>query len=58
MNSKKTYAERLKKMKESIEKNKDLLDQEFPDDVTTTGSADLIRHKDTDKNSTEENPDE
>jgi hypothetical protein len=33
-------------MKESIEKNKELLKEKFPDDVTTTGNPDLIRDKD------------
>lgn len=46
MSGNKSYTERLKKMKESIEENKDLLKQKFPDDVTTTGSPDLIRDKD------------
>ena|GEM_PF-4111998 len=33
-------------MKESIEKNKNLLNKSFPDDVTTTGNPDLILDKD------------
>jgi hypothetical protein len=46
MSRNKSFTERLKNMKESIEKNKDLLNQNFPDDVTTTGNPDLIRDKD------------
>lgn len=46
MNGNKSYTERLKNMKESIEKNKDLLNEKFPDDVTTTGNPDRIREKD------------
>jgi len=45
MSKQKPYAERLKKMKESIKENKDLLEESFPDDVTTTGNPDLIREK-------------
>lgn len=45
MNKQKSYTERLKNMKESIEKNKELLKEKFPDDVTTTGNPDLIRDK-------------
>ena len=36
-------------MKASIEKNKELLNRPFPDDVTTTGNPDLIRNKDNKK---------
>lgn len=46
MSGNKSYTERLKKMKESIEENKYLLKQKFPDDVTTTGNPDLVRDKD------------
>lgn len=46
MSRNKSFNERLKNMKESIEKNKDLLNKNFPDDVTTTGNPDLIRDKD------------
>ena len=46
MSKSKSYADRLKDMKESIQKNKDLLKEKFPDDVTVTGSPDLIREKD------------
>ena len=45
MSRNKSYTERLKSMKESIEKNKDILKQNFPDDVTTIGNPDLIRDK-------------
>lgn len=45
MSRNKSFTERLKKMKESIEKNKNLLNQNFPDDVTATGNPDLIRDK-------------
>ena len=41
-----SYQERLKKMKRSIEKNKDLLESEFPEDVVQSGSPDLIRKED------------
>lgn len=51
MSKQKPYAERLKKMKESIKENKDILGEHFPDDVTTTGNPELIREKD------ESNPD-
>jgi hypothetical protein len=46
MSGNKSYIERLKKMKESIEENKDLLKQKFPDDVATTGHPELVRDKD------------
>jgi hypothetical protein len=46
MSGNKSYTERLKKMKESIEGNKELLKQKFPDDVPTTGNPDLVRDKD------------
>lgn len=46
MKDKGSYQERLKKMKRSIEKNKDLLESEFPEDVTRSGSPDLIRKQD------------
>lgn len=58
MSKKKSYSERLKKMKESIEKNKDLLKQTFPDDVTTTGNPDLIRDKAKPSNQAESDGDE
>jgi hypothetical protein len=45
MSRSKSFTERLKNMKESIEKNKDLLKKNFPDDVTTTGNPDLVREK-------------
>ena len=45
MSEHKSYTERLKNMKESIEKNKELLKEKFPDDVTTIGNPDLIRDK-------------
>lgn len=46
MSKHKSYTERIKNMKASIEKNKELLNRTFPDDVTTTGNPDLIRNKD------------
>lgn len=46
MKDKGSYQERLKKMKRSIEKNKGLLESEFPEDVTRSGSPDLIRKQD------------
>lgn len=58
MSRNKSFTERLKKMKESIEKNKDLLNQNFPDDVTTTGNPDLIRNRtktESDKHSEDSN---
>jgi hypothetical protein len=54
MNRQSSYSERLKKMKESVEKNKDLLNDEFPDDVTSTGSPDLINSEDDELDSREE----
>ena len=42
----KSYQDRLKKMKESIDKNKDILDSEFPDDVTVSGSPELLDKED------------
>lgn len=45
MSKSKPYAERLKKMKESIKENKDLLEEHFPDDATTTGHPDFIRNE-------------
>lgn len=50
MNEDKSFNERLKKMKKSVKENADVLDSEFPADVTNTGSADLVKksneHKD------------
>lgn len=45
MSEPKSYTERLKNMRESIEKNNELLKENFPDNVTTTGNPDLIRDK-------------
>lgn len=42
----KSYQSRLKKMKESIDENKNILDSDFPDDVTVSGSPDLLDKKD------------
>ena len=53
MSKNKSYTERLKKMKESIEKNKELLNEQFPDDVTTTGNPDLVRDKSEDERGTD-----
>lgn len=36
----------MKKMKESIKDNKDILEGHFPDDITTTGNPELIGEKD------------
>ena len=33
-------------MKESIDENKNILDSDFPDDVTVSGSPDLLDKKD------------
>ncbi len=55
MNTDKSYAERLKRMKKSIEKNKEILDDQFPDEVTTIGSPDLIHsNEDSDSNQNSE----
>ena len=40
------YTEGLNRMRESIEEAKGLLNEEFPDDVTVTGSPDFIRSVD------------
>lgn len=53
MSKNKSYTERLKKMKESIEKNKKLLNEQFPDDATTTGNPDLVRDKSEDERGTD-----
>lgn len=39
----KSYQERLKRMKKSIDANKETLEAEFPDDVTIIGNPDLVR---------------
>lgn len=41
-----SYQERLKKMKESIKENVDILKSNFPDDVTHSGSPDIVRKHD------------
>jgi len=41
-NSNESYQDRLKKMKKSIDENKKTLDDDFPDDVTVSGSPELI----------------
>ena len=41
-----SYQERLKRMKERVAKDKKVLDSEFPDDVTTIGSPDLLKKTD------------
>ena len=38
----KSYQDRLKKMKESIDKNQDILDSDFPDEVTFSGNPELL----------------
>jgi len=45
-NKQKSYQERLKRMKDSIEKNKDILESDFPDDVTIVGNPDLLEKSD------------
>lgn len=42
----KSYLDRLKKMKEAIDDNKELLNDEFPDDVTLSGDPELLDMKD------------
>lgn len=42
----KSYQDRQKRMKDSIEKNKEILDSDFPDDVTTIGNPDLLEKSD------------
>lgn len=41
-NSNESYQDRLKKMKKSIDENKKILNDDFPDDVTVSGSPELI----------------
>lgn len=41
-----SYQERLKRMKESVENNKDILESDFPDDVTVSGSPDNLKKTD------------
>jgi len=48
MNKKKTLAERLGKMKSSIQENKHLLGGEFPDDITTVGDPKFIAEQNVD----------
>lgn len=43
-----SFQDRLKKMKTSIDKNKDILESDFPDDVTYSGSPELP-HKEEDE---------
>lgn len=40
------YTERLNRMRKAVEEAKGLLNEEFPDDVTVTGSPDFIRSVD------------
>lgn len=42
----KSYLDRLKKMKEAIDDSKELLNDEFPDDVTLSGNPELLDMKD------------
>ncbi|MFK5948228.1 MAG: hypothetical protein QM500_05620 [Methylococcales bacterium] len=63
MNTKtdKSYQERLKKMKESVEKcKKDVLNGDFPSDVTVSGNPDLLNRNDSeiDKDSSKNNIDD
>lgn len=51
----KNYQDRLKRMKDCVEKNKDILDSDFPDDVTIIGNPDLLEKS---ENEIEENSDE
>lgn len=43
MKDKSSYQERLKKMKQSVDENKRILESDFPDDVTHMGSPDLVK---------------
>ena len=61
MNKKASYTERLKKMKQSIEENKEILNEDFPDDITTIGNPKFIKdedHKTDEDNSEEESHDQ
>jgi hypothetical protein len=44
MSNSKDFNERMKKMKSSIEDNKNILEEEFPDDVLLSGNPDLIKN--------------
>jgi len=48
MNKQKTLAERLGKMKSSIQENKHILSGEFPDDITTVGNPKFIAEQNVD----------
>ncbi len=38
-----SYQNRLKKMKKSIDQNKDVLNENFPDNITYSGDPELIK---------------
>lgn len=50
MSSSKEFTERFKRMKSSIEKNNNILNESFPEDIKSTGNPDFIKkpknHKD------------
>jgi hypothetical protein len=46
MSNKDSYENRLKKMKKSIQDNKEILEEEFPDDVSYSGNPDLLKKED------------
>ena len=50
MSDKASYQDRLKKMKDAIEKNKDRLSEEFPEEATYSGNTDLLKNADSDVN--------
>jgi len=54
MNEDNSFNERIKKMKKSVKENADILDSGFPDDVTNTGSTDLVKKSDEHKDEEDE----
>ncbi|MBL4798482.1 MAG: hypothetical protein JKY50_13780 [Oleispira sp.] len=46
MSKKQSFNDRVKKMKESIENSKHILNSDFPDNVTISGNTDLIKNPD------------
>lgn len=44
MSNSKEFTDRFKKMKSSIEKNKKILNEDFPEDVKSIGNPDFIKN--------------
>lgn len=53
--TKKDYNERFKRMKEAIERNSDILNSDFPDDVTSSGDPELLKKSDKEIDGEEDN---